>query len=411
MKIRQKLTLLLLFIGLVPTVVVSIIAYITISTQLTIRIEDQLESIAIKQEQRLNAILQGKQEEVLKLANRYDLQLALSNYLSGKNKDREVINSILRVKKTELQGLQAIYLSGMDGKVLASTAKDEIPGTHLVKEDFIKAGETNSIVLHKDQNDELNKLYIATSININKKDTVILTLIFSIEEILSTIQDYTGLGNSGETLIAATDAKGDVVSLFPERFDPDGTTKTNLNSLQLLQHHDATYTNVKDYLNNPVIVSTRHSSFSNWIIAVVMNSEEALSPIAQLRNTLIFIVIAVAIMIILISVYLTNYLTRPIVLLTQKTREIMQGDFSQRVPVTSSDEIGTLAATFNEMTARLQDLYQGLEQKVREKTAELAQKMTETERINKMMLGRELKMIELKEEIKKLQEQLNQKQS
>ncbi len=41
----------------------------------------------------------------------------------------------------------------------------------------------------------------------------------------------------------------------------------------------------------------------------------------------------------------------------------------------------------------------GLEDKVAERTQELAEQVAELERMNRMMVGRELKMVELKKEI------------
>jgi hypothetical protein len=52
---------------------------------------------------------------------------------------------------------------------------------------------------------------------------------------------------------------------------------------------------------------------------------------------------------------------------------------------------------------KLSEYTEGLEVKVTERTQELAGKITELEALNKTMVGRELKMIELKEEIKNLE--------
>ncbi len=60
MNIKQKLVALLLSIGLLPTIVVGAIAYITISNELTNNTANQLVSISIKQEQKINSLLQKK---------------------------------------------------------------------------------------------------------------------------------------------------------------------------------------------------------------------------------------------------------------------------------------------------------------------------------------------------------------
>lgn len=66
------------------------------------------------------------------------------------------------------------------------------------------------------------------------------------------------------------------------------------------------------------------------------------------------------------------------------------------------DEIGTLYRAFNEMINKLNAHHQDLEQQIKEKTKQLNAKLEELEEFNKLMIGRELKMIELKKEIEKL---------
>jgi len=57
-------------------------------------------------------------------------------------------------------------------------------------------------------------------------------------------------------------------------------------------------------------------------------------------------------------------------------------------------------------TKELEELAASLDEKVKEKTKELQEKVNELEKFYKLAVGRELKMVELKEEIKKLREEL-----
>ena len=56
---------------------------------------------------------------------------------------------------------------------------------------------------------------------------------------------------------------------------------------------------------------------------------------------------------VLSAVLLSNLMTRPLRHLAESARTIASGDLTHRVPVESSDEIGHLAVSFNEMTARI----------------------------------------------------------
>ena len=101
MSIRIKLTMVMLAIGLIPTLIISILAYLTISSELTKKTEDQLSSIATSQQQKITALLQQRQEDVTKLANQFDLQNALNAYLSSNHRlGLNEINALLLNKKT-----------------------------------------------------------------------------------------------------------------------------------------------------------------------------------------------------------------------------------------------------------------------------------------------------------------------
>ncbi|MDO9082058.1 MAG: diguanylate cyclase [Humidesulfovibrio sp.] len=63
--------------------------------------------------------------------------------------------------------------------------------------------------------------------------------------------------------------------------------------------------------------------------------------------------------------------TRKIVALTQTAEELHAGNLNARTQVQSGDEIGVLAATFNDMAARVQDLVGNLEANVAQRTEEL----------------------------------------
>ena len=71
----------------------------------------------------------------------------------------------------------------------------------------------------------------------------------------------------------------------------------------------------------------------------------------------------------------------------------------------------TLEAKVKERTQELENLTQTLETQVKQRTRELQDKLKELERMNKHMIGRELKMVELKKEIKKLKRKLEEYKS
>jgi phosphoserine phosphatase RsbU/P len=63
-----------------------------------------------------------------------------------------------------------------------------------------------------------------------------------------------------------------------------------------------------------------------------------------------------------IAIFGAKTISRPIVDLTEMTRRIAGGDFTQRIAISARNEIGTLAASFNEMTRRLNESIEHLKE-------------------------------------------------
>lgn len=74
----------------------------------------------------------------------------------------------------------------------------------------------------------------------------------------------------------------------------------------------------------------------------------------------------------LLSFSLARQISRPVRELTNMALEIERGNLQAQARIESGDEIGTLARTFNSMTARLRQTLEGLEQRVAERTRALA---------------------------------------
>lgn len=66
---------------------------------------------------------------------------------------------------------------------------------------------------------------------------------------------------------------------------------------------------------------------------------------------------AVPIAVMFFAIYIMTYrLTKPLKLMSEASKAMAKGDFSKRIPVTSDDEIGELAVSFNQMTNSLAQL-------------------------------------------------------
>ena len=100
---------------------------------------------------------------------------------------------------------------------------------------------------------------------------------------------------------------------------------------------------------------------TGWAFAAVISQREVLAGVRQ-RMTQASIVLAATLALIIAGIcYASGRITRPIARLQAKVHEIAGGDLDARVEdITSADEIGDLAESFNRMTAQLRSQVQRL---------------------------------------------------
>jgi two-component system NtrC family sensor kinase len=125
-----------------------------------------------------------------------------------------------------------------------------------------------------------------------------------------------------------------------------------------------------------------HSAVGNQVLGV-LDTDLSLSAVDESllvrQRKLAFFTGLSILMVSLISVVLIWVMVRkPVRELIEGTRHVGEGDLDYSIPVTSADEIGRLAASFNHMTAQLKKAQQEilewtrtLEERVRQKTSEL----------------------------------------
>ena len=92
----------------------------------------------------------------------------------------------------------------------------------------------------------------------------------------------------------------------------------------------------------------------SWAVIAQKPQSEAYKGVYEIQRKAWWLAMFAVGLSILVAVYAARELTTPIKILTQSSRAIAKGDFSQRVHLTSRTEIGELAQTFNHMTEDLE---------------------------------------------------------
>jgi PAS domain S-box-containing protein len=117
---------------------------------------------------------------------------------------------------------------------------------------------------------------------------------------------------------------------------------------------------------------------------------EALSPAINMVLVALALVVVVAGIAGVLSLLSVRPIVNPIQALAKAAEGISAGDLTSHVPVTSNDEIGMLATTFNNMTSQLRAFIATLEQRVSERTQALKTSTEVSRRLSTLLNQDEL---------------------
>jgi len=126
-----------------------------------------------------------------------------------------------------------------------------------------------------------------------------------------------------------------------------------------------------------------------WGVLIQRPMVDIYVEVGQLRTTIIWVTIAAVLLVVPAGWLMSRQIAKPIGQLASASEKVAQGDLSTAVDVRSSNEVGVLARSFNQMIVSLKkardELKQWgeeLERKVQERTAELEQRSLELSETN-----------------------------
>ncbi|HTM73791.1 MAG TPA: cache domain-containing protein [Pseudolabrys sp.] len=114
-----------------------------------------------------------------------------------------------------------------------------------------------------------------------------------------------------------------------------------------------------------------------WTVFVELPVGEAYQPLMASIQRSALVLLAALCLAAVAGIFLARRMVIPIRALRTGAARIGSGDLSQRIEVKTGDEFEALADQFNDMAGRLQESYTGLENKVEQRTQELAQSVKE----------------------------------
>ncbi len=140
----------------------------------------------------------------------------------------------------------------------------------------------------------------------------------------------------------------------------------------------------ENYDGIPVIGAYRHIADIDSALVAEVSQDEAFAPAREFAALVGLVGLLSAVLLAAAIWVISGRIARPILGLATTATRVAGGDLEATAPITSEDEVGTLARAFNDMTAQLRENVETLEHRVEERTAELRQRNSELAIVNEV---------------------------
>ncbi len=429
--LRNKLLILMIVLSLLPLVGISVFSYYVGSKQIAEdRIKLALENKAQDTADKIDNMLRGQEFEVASMAGTFSLV-----YPTFAEREKPGIIRLLNNYCINHEGYDVLAIVDKTGKIVAINTIDSLgdrlspsvctmvmgesigdyPGEKELFDRSIRGSSSHhdwyqsSLVhrLYDYKNGDISRQYnIAFSEPVRNTQTQEITGVWisiinwsSIQSILDTVES--DLANrdlkTGYAFMYARDANkiiahkyrlnrsgSEPLSAYPEdsrnlyntRIVEDHGLK-DLHDAILLKKHSFGYEFPAGNKKISGLAPIDNTSFG-WIVGVGIDETDIFRPIKNMTSYLAAATVLLALLVVVLTFVVAQGITVPLRNLIQTAQTIAQGNLSQRVLIRSSDEVGTLGTTFNDMARslearedQLQELNRNLEDMVRQRTNEL----------------------------------------
>ena len=408
--LRLRMMIGSMMLVIIPLLVVSLIQASIVQNSVSDQIRETLTSAAEQTAFRVDDLLESKQNSIA-----LDATLpALAEYLnlspekrSGSIEESNLLVTFEALKKRPQQYLVSYGLLDYLGLVVYDINQDEIGQFEASTRYYSDAVRGKQFISNVEFSEKDGKPYLFFADPVYDENHVVRGIIRTkydaaiLQSILSDTANIVGacthpilidenLMRLGDTRnpqdlykLLAPPSETTIMDLKSTRRIPqndDGEVATKLVDLTtaLAQNTGQTFFTTRfrpdsDTNKEEAFVAVTQIKDKPWMVLYTQPTS-ALVDLAAAQQKLTTLITAVlAGLVAIFTTIFSRTLTQPILKLTETAQKITQGDLSTHA-VTSNDEIGMLANAFNVMTGRLRHFINELEDRVRLRTAELAER-------------------------------------
>ncbi len=386
--IKTRLILLFLLLAFLPLLALRFIAYPYAVKALKGEAIKNLENVGTKQAEIVTLWMRERVRDARVAAMNPLIIQAV--HITPKDKEFLLLSALLDTIK-EAYGYKEVLICDAEGGIRVSTS-EYLRGTNIFEDEgfqrtlsgqfFISkvfprfpeldagSGSLPEEEKRKSEKEEIPCMVFSSPITSGNKVLGVLMFQMELKEINNLMKSIK-LGMSGETYII--DRKGNTLTELKHWLKDSSSIGRNIiNPLEgkpTLAVQECL--NGQKGFNNTGYLSyagLEVFGFWQWVpefklgIVAEISKEESLAVAYKLKTVVNRILLALSISIVFVAFYLGKIISGPILNLTKLTRKMAHGDLSQRAVITTGDEIGELAISFNLMVSAIGDKTKRLEE-------------------------------------------------
>ena len=386
--IAMKFASCLLLAGLSPLVVVSYLNYTNSVQMMTDEIEENLDAYAETKANHINSYFESRKDDMKSLAHNPVIIDAIPGLISSFESHatnpaisvahHASIRSYL-VYHMEAHAYYDMFLISPAGDILFTVRGEDDLGANLrtgsyrdteLGKSFYGAATfleatMSDFRFYEPSNEPA--AFLVAPIYENGILVGLLGAQMDTEVIYKLVQDYTGLGKTGETVIASEIGNSAVI-VNPLRHASGAAFNKKVSigadhevPIQLAVKGKKGTGIFVDYRGEEVLSAWRYLPHLRLGMVVKQDTSEAYSPIYSLGHRAVGIGVISTIILFGMALALSKTISRPIGQLTQAAEFMAGGDLSVQTKIRTNDEIGDLGRCFNGMVVSTRDLVSDLE--------------------------------------------------
>ena len=365
MDMRTKLVFALVSVSLASMIVLAGVTYVQSRSLLLQQTVEQLEGLVDAESDALEQIVAGWHDRVALIASRTQLRLNLRRYARGDVAVAEGVRRILADAGRTFAAARWLSIETSEGEVVASIG-ERVPDLGPYPSHGGAAVDARWTTERRTQLESVSVaedgtplVVMSAMLEIENEPVGVLRVVFEGREIPALIEDARGMGESGKTILLIPDEAGGVIPIegiaSPGPRAPflaeDGGDP--LGDLATAESRTAT-SGVLDGRGEPVWIAARHVPDPGWGVVVAFDEAEVTAPVGVLYDRIKDAGLALGAFAILLGTLLGLRFGKPIHELADVATRIRDGELDARADVSSQDEIGLFARTFNQMTDELE---------------------------------------------------------